>query len=235
MSVEGGGLTIAMGMFEENNPHLALYPSFRRNILCLGGGSINVVSLKGGDGLKDNSSLWILSSSDCSLSGLALERISPFFIPSVSNVSKEKVGSNYLFSIKGNLLLPCNLSFSLFISSEAITQQASNIIYFNETLFSGSTPLSTVDFHPSDELSIILLFPRFAESAGTTESSPFVIQNKSEEEDGDEGNLSQSGNPSSDPDSLPLFGYIIIILLALFSLSPKIPFPFVSFDRKEQE
>jgi hypothetical protein len=228
VSITGGGISIVQGQFEENNPHLPLSLLFRRNIQCSAAGKIDVLSLKRGDGVQNNTSFWILASSDCSFSGIAFERVFPFFIPSIDKVGKDQVESNYLFSITGNLLLPCNLSFSVFGSSGSIAPPIPTVIYTNDSLFSGSIPISTIDSHPSDEISVVLLFPRFAESTGSTESSAFVIQNKSDEEDKDE-HSTESNNPSSDPDSLPLFGYVIIVFLAVLFLVALSAFLFMMY------
>jgi hypothetical protein len=88
MSMEGGKVKIIMGEFEHNNPFIKKYPSFRRNMICEGRGQIEIESLKGGDGVFPNLSLWILpssSSSDCLfIDGITRERKSLFFIPSLN-------------------------------------------------------------------------------------------------------------------------------------------------------
>jgi hypothetical protein len=219
LSLSGGAVSIVDGKFENNNPFSPLYPSMRRNILCSSQTELNIASLKGGDGVKDNSSLWILPSSDCSLSGLPSERLSPFFIPSISEVRKEEVDDNYILTIEGSLFLPCNLSFSVLIDSESLTQNASNLIYTNESSFSCSVPLNTFNSHTSARIEVVLFFPRLAESVGTIQSPPFVVQNKSDENDDDGGNLSQSA-PSSDPSNsvAPLWvavGLLIALVIVL--------------------
>eukprot|EP00770_Monocercomonoides_exilis_P012221 MONOS_12163.1-p1 / transcript=MONOS_12163.1 / gene=MONOS_12163 / organism=Monocercomonoides_exilis_PA203 / gene_product=unspecified product / transcript_product=unspecified product / location=Mono_scaffold00655:1427-6922(-) / protein_length=1832 / sequence_SO=supercontig / SO=protein_coding / is_pseudo=false len=80
MTARGGSVTIEKGEFFGNNPFIAKYPSLCRNIICSDSASLTISSLKGGDGVMPNSSLWILDDG-CSLEGIAGERESPFFIP----------------------------------------------------------------------------------------------------------------------------------------------------------
>ncbi|KAH7821572.1 uncharacterized protein MONOS_7830 [Monocercomonoides exilis] len=58
--VSGGSVKIENSKFEDNDSSIEGYPSARRNVICTGNGELNVVCVKGGDGLKDYSSLWIL-------------------------------------------------------------------------------------------------------------------------------------------------------------------------------
>ncbi|KAH7821337.1 uncharacterized protein MONOS_8731 [Monocercomonoides exilis] len=111
--VSGGNVKIEKGEFENNNPSIEGYPSARRNVICEGDGELDVVSVKGGDGLKDNSSLWILDEG-CELGGIATERGSSFFIPileEVKNVSQPNGDAELM--IAGKLFLPCDLSVKM--------------------------------------------------------------------------------------------------------------------------
>ncbi|KAH7827674.1 uncharacterized protein MONOS_10694 [Monocercomonoides exilis] len=111
--VSGGSLAIENGKFENNNPSIEGYPSVRRNAICTGNGELNVVSLKGGDGMEKNTSLWILDEG-CKLGGIAAERASPFFIPVLEDVKNATQPSGELeLIIHGKLLLPCNLSVKI--------------------------------------------------------------------------------------------------------------------------
>ncbi|KAH7822157.1 uncharacterized protein MONOS_17703 [Monocercomonoides exilis] len=105
-------MTIEKGEFTENNPLVSGYPSMRRNVACSGSGTVNVVSLKGGDGVKDNSSLWMLNEG-CSFEGIVSERASSFFIPVLESVEIEEAGNEMRLAFAGLLLLPCNLSFKV--------------------------------------------------------------------------------------------------------------------------
>ncbi|KAH7826397.1 uncharacterized protein MONOS_12916 [Monocercomonoides exilis] len=109
ISVCGGSVEIEAGNFTNNNPLISNYPSLRRNIICSDLGSLNVMSLKGGDGLKDSTSLWTLNEG-CELSGMMEERASPLFIPVVEEARNE-TGSEgrTIITLSGRLLLPCDV------------------------------------------------------------------------------------------------------------------------------
>ncbi|KAH7816982.1 uncharacterized protein MONOS_18178 [Monocercomonoides exilis] len=112
ISIDRGNVDITMGMFVNNTPSLPQYPSARRNVVCTGTAVVDVVSLKGGDGWKDNSSLWILNEG-CTLKGLASDRPSALFVPELREVQMEVEGTQAKLRFVGELLLPCNLSCQL--------------------------------------------------------------------------------------------------------------------------
>ncbi|KAH7817692.1 uncharacterized protein MONOS_15876 [Monocercomonoides exilis] len=91
ITVSGGSVSIEKGEFLNNNPSIEGYPSLRRNIICSDSGTLNVMSLKGGDGWKDNTSLWMLNDG-CSFEGIASERDSSFFIPVLESVEAREKG-----------------------------------------------------------------------------------------------------------------------------------------------
>ncbi|KAH7830760.1 uncharacterized protein MONOS_11713fu16744 [Monocercomonoides exilis] len=112
LSIWGGSAEINAGNFTNNNPNIKKYPSARRNIICSDSGMLNVMGLKGGDGLKDSTSLWMLNDG-CSFEGIASERDSPFFIPVLESVEAKEETDRMKLIFKGLLLVPCNLSFSV--------------------------------------------------------------------------------------------------------------------------
>ncbi|KAH7824382.1 uncharacterized protein MONOS_4812 [Monocercomonoides exilis] len=112
ITMSGGNVIIEAGNFSNNNPSIEGYPSLRRNIICSDSGILNVMSLKGGDGLKDNTSLWMLNEG-CSFEGIISERDSSFFIPVLESVEAKEETNRLKLIFKGMLLLPCNLSFSV--------------------------------------------------------------------------------------------------------------------------
>eukprot|EP00770_Monocercomonoides_exilis_P013232 MONOS_13179.1-p1 / transcript=MONOS_13179.1 / gene=MONOS_13179 / organism=Monocercomonoides_exilis_PA203 / gene_product=unspecified product / transcript_product=unspecified product / location=Mono_scaffold00786:24395-29480(+) / protein_length=1657 / sequence_SO=supercontig / SO=protein_coding / is_pseudo=false len=73
ITICGGEITVNDGRFENNNPSIEGYPSARRNIMCGDAGTLNVLSLKGGDGVLPNTSMWILNEG-CTVGGMAEER-----------------------------------------------------------------------------------------------------------------------------------------------------------------
>jgi hypothetical protein len=95
LSIDGGDVIIEKGEFEENDPSIERYLSFRRNIIC-SSGRLDVKSLKGGDGIQNGSSLFILSSSECSLKGITKERNLFFFISTLDNITNATEGSLYI-------------------------------------------------------------------------------------------------------------------------------------------
>jgi hypothetical protein len=220
VSFNSGTISIIKGEFENNNPLSPLYPSMRRNILCSSETQLHIVSLKGGDGVKDNSSLWILPSSGCVVSGIGEERASTFFIPTLINVTKEKMGSTYHLTFNGTLFLPCSLSFSILIGDTQRTSPISISSYFNETLMYGSVELSIIDSSSSELISVVVIFPSFHSADSVNETTPFIIQNRSDQpdDDDDKDKLSQSTTPS-DPSSPIPWIIIVIVLAALFIIA----------------
>ncbi|KAH7829377.1 uncharacterized protein MONOS_4631 [Monocercomonoides exilis] len=188
LSLSGGCVEISEGKFEGNNPSIQNYPSARRNILCEGSSELSVVSLKGGDGVKDNSSLWILDGG-CSLEGIAGERASPFFIPKVESVSAEKSGEKVNVVFRGSLLLPCNLSFET-VAAEGDEEVVEKHLFDSSGFISeeevhGSVPVETIEGVTSEaEVRVCVLFGS-ADSPSATEA--FILKNKSiSESKGDE-------------------------------------------------
>ncbi|KAH7828179.1 uncharacterized protein MONOS_5558 [Monocercomonoides exilis] len=112
ITISGGEITVDDGRFESNNPSIERYPSLRRNIICSDSGTLNVVSLKGGDGVLPNTSLWMFNDG-CSFEGIVSERDSSFFIPVLESVEAKEEADRMKLIFKGMLLIPCNLSFSV--------------------------------------------------------------------------------------------------------------------------
>eukprot|EP00770_Monocercomonoides_exilis_P011694 MONOS_11638.1-p1 / transcript=MONOS_11638.1 / gene=MONOS_11638 / organism=Monocercomonoides_exilis_PA203 / gene_product=unspecified product / transcript_product=unspecified product / location=Mono_scaffold00596:406-11438(+) / protein_length=3579 / sequence_SO=supercontig / SO=protein_coding / is_pseudo=false len=112
ITMSGGALTVNDGRFENNKPSIEGYPSLRRNIICSDSGTLNAKSLKGGDGLERNTSLWMLNEG-CNFEGIASERDSSFFIPVLESVEAKEETDRMKLIFKGMLLIPCNLSFSV--------------------------------------------------------------------------------------------------------------------------
>ncbi|KAH7825022.1 uncharacterized protein MONOS_6219 [Monocercomonoides exilis] len=112
ITMSRGNIVIEKGEFLNNNPSIEGYPSLRRNIICSDSGTLNVMSLKGGDGLERNASLWMLNDG-CSFERIASERDSSFFIPVLESVEAKEETDRMKLTFKGMLLVPCNLSFSV--------------------------------------------------------------------------------------------------------------------------
>jgi hypothetical protein len=116
--VDGSTLAVKQGQFEGNSAGNDTFPSVRRNILCDGGGALNLDSLMGGDGLLPNTSMWILNR-NCTLTGLPTAYLSEFMIPVLLNVSERKPNGKEAkgqaeLEFTGAVLVPCaDLSFEV--------------------------------------------------------------------------------------------------------------------------
>ncbi|KAH7820901.1 uncharacterized protein MONOS_17812 [Monocercomonoides exilis] len=182
LSISGGKADIEKGEFANNNPQIEKYPSSRRNVFCSDSGALVVSSLKGGDGTKENSSLWMLSEG-CNVSGIVADRLSSFFIPSLDSVTFVKAGNEAVLTFVGRLLLPCNISVSLTFA-RGVEQEVekyqidSDDGYVGEEEVRASIPLSRFE-NASDEteISVEILFGN-SDSPSSTKS--FILKNKTE-------------------------------------------------------
>ncbi|KAH7822274.1 uncharacterized protein MONOS_14874 [Monocercomonoides exilis] len=180
--VSGGSVRIEKGEFENNNPSIEGYPSARRNVICEGNGELNVVSVKGGDGLKDNSSLWILDEG-CELGGIATERGSSFFIPileEVKNISQPN--GDVELMIVGKLLLPCDLSVKMSMKNgeeEEIVRKGieeEGFVSENEI----HTFISCSELEKVREESEVSVWIVFGKGDSTSSTDLVVVKNRSE-------------------------------------------------------
>ncbi|KAH7819023.1 uncharacterized protein MONOS_16109 [Monocercomonoides exilis] len=188
ITMKGGNVIIEKGEFIDNNPSIEVYPSLRRNIICSDSGTLNVMCLKGGDGLKDNTSLWILNEG-CSFEGIVSERDSSFFIPELEIVEMEEMGAELLLRFKGKLLLPCNISFKIVkqVGDEDVVEryEFNEEVHVSENEVDGKVPIETINNAGEEtEVSVSLLFGK-KESPSSIDS--FVLKNRSEtKEKGDD-------------------------------------------------
>ncbi|KAH7818624.1 putative Protein tyrosine and serine/threonine kinase [Monocercomonoides exilis] len=214
MTICGGSITIEKGEFADNGASIAQYKSARRNIACSGDGTLNIVSLKGGDGVKDNTSLWILDEG-CALSGIAGERESPFFLPKLDSVAVEEEAGGEKektkLTFKGTLLLPCNLSFRIVVArndSELVeTFQFHQEGYITESTATGLISSSTIS--KASEESSVECFVLFGKPDKPCSTNRIVLKNISEFESKGNGNLVEGGKEGK------LIWPIIIVVMAL--------------------
>ncbi|KAH7822688.1 uncharacterized protein MONOS_7347 [Monocercomonoides exilis] len=181
ISLSGGSVIIEAGNFSNNNPTIEGYPSLRRNIICSDSGTLNVVSLKGGDGLNDNSSLWMLNEG-CSFEGIVSERDSSFFIPVLESVEAKEEGDRMKLTFKGMLLVPCNMSFSVvkcFGEEKEIEHyDFDSNGFLSEREVEGSVEKDLISSCGNEvEVSVHILFGN-AENPSSTQS--FILKNASE-------------------------------------------------------
>ncbi|KAH7816550.1 uncharacterized protein MONOS_4902 [Monocercomonoides exilis] len=214
LSLSAGNVTIEKGEFMNNNPFIEKYPSLRRNIICSDSASLTILSLKGGDGLKDNSSLWILNEG-CDLRGIAGERSSPFFIPKLEEVSANENGSNIFIKFKGSLFIPCDLSFRLIFKTGDVelveTYHFEEDSFVSETEVIGRIPSENIsNVADETEVSVMILFGGSNKPSST---NSFVLKNKSETEPKEDERISKE----KDKIEWSLFAFIgCIIVLVIF-------------------
>ncbi|KAH7829325.1 uncharacterized protein MONOS_16435 [Monocercomonoides exilis] len=214
--VSGGNVNIEKGEFLNNNPSIEGYPLLRRNIICSDSGTLNVMSLKGGDGVLPNSSLWMLNEG-CKFEGIASERDSSFFIPVLESVEAKEEANRMKLTFKGMLLVPCNLSFSVVKSKgeEKKIEQHDFVSngFLSERKVEGSIAKDLISSCGNDvEVSVFILFGN-AESPSSTQ--PFILKNKSETEPkGDE--IISKGEEKMEWSLFAFIGCIVIVAILLF-------------------
>ncbi|KAH7830360.1 uncharacterized protein MONOS_3173 [Monocercomonoides exilis] len=214
ITLSGGTITIYDGRFENNNPSIEGYPSLRRNIICSDAGTLNVVSLKGGDGVLPNSSLWILNDG-CSFEGIVSERASPFFIPILESVEAKERTDRMKLTFKGMLLVPCNLSFSI-VKRKGEEKEIENYDFdsngfLSEREVEGSVTKDLISSCGDEiEVSVHVLFGN-AESPSLTQS--FILKNASITPPKGDEKLVESGK-----EKMSSWALIVIVIFAVLFL-----------------
>ncbi|KAH7825720.1 uncharacterized protein MONOS_9132 [Monocercomonoides exilis] len=213
LGVRGGVVRIEEGKFFDNNPRIEGYPSVRRNIVCEGNGSLSLTSLKGGDGWKDNSSLWILDDG-CQLSGLSDNRSSELFIPSLESVETEQKGEFTTLHFKGLLLLPCNLSFSVIVAvgeEEAVEPHSFEREGFisEEAVVADISSAIIEQSSDESEVSVAIQFGRI-DSLSSTDR--IILKNKSESGSKGDERIVEGGNEGKS------YWLLIVIIMAVVLL-----------------
>ncbi|KAH7821076.1 uncharacterized protein MONOS_12905 [Monocercomonoides exilis] len=213
LSVSSSNVTVEKGEFLHNNPFIDKYPSLRRNIICSDSGALNVVSLKGGDGVKDNSSLWILNEG-CNFEGIISERASPFFIPVLESVETKEEGEEVEIVFKGKELLPCDLSFMVVRQMGEEKQIEKHEFdesgYVSETEVEGRQPKEMITEAGEEvEVSVCILF---GEGNNPSSTDSFILKNKSESKTNGEGKLTEGGKEGKS------YWLLIVIIMAFVLL-----------------
>ncbi|KAH7830918.1 uncharacterized protein MONOS_8507 [Monocercomonoides exilis] len=220
LSVRGGSTTIEKGEFANNNPSIEGYPSARRNIVCGDAGSLDVLSLKGGDGVLPNTSMWILNEG-CTVGGMAEERDSVFFIPRLDGVEAEDDGGETTLKFHGSLLLPCNLWFQMATTVGSASSMAAHQFeadgFAGEGEAVGVLPSGAIRSAPEEaEVSVCILFGRI-DSPSSTES--FVLKNRSESEIKGDGRIVEGGKEGKSSSSTVIIIVLVVILLIVLIAS----------------
>eukprot|EP00770_Monocercomonoides_exilis_P011139 MONOS_11087.1-p1 / transcript=MONOS_11087.1 / gene=MONOS_11087 / organism=Monocercomonoides_exilis_PA203 / gene_product=unspecified product / transcript_product=unspecified product / location=Mono_scaffold00536:39306-42398(-) / protein_length=1031 / sequence_SO=supercontig / SO=protein_coding / is_pseudo=false len=195
ITMSGGNVIIEKGEFLNSNTSIEGYSSLRRNIICSDSGTLNVMSLKGGDGVFPNSSLWMLNDK-CSFEGIVSERDSSFFIPVLESVEAKEETDRMKLTFKGMLLVPCNLSFAVVKrkgeEKEIEKHDFDSNGFLSEREVEGSVGKDLISSCENEiEVSVHILFGN-TESSSSTQS--FILKNASKAKvDGDE-KLVEGGN-----------------------------------------
>ncbi|KAH7818030.1 uncharacterized protein MONOS_12307 [Monocercomonoides exilis] len=216
ITMSGGALTVNYGRFENNNPSIEGYPSLRRNIICSDSGTLNVKSLKGGDGLKDNSSLWMLNEG-CSFEGIASERDSSFFIPVLESVEAKEETDRMKLTFKGMLLVPCNLLFSVVKrkgeEKEIEKYDFDSSGFLSEREVEGTVAKDLISSCGNDvEVSVHILF---GNSNAPSSTDPFVLKNRSESKTSGDERIVEGGKEGKSYWIIIVVVLIVILLVVL--------------------
>ncbi|KAH7825348.1 uncharacterized protein MONOS_565 [Monocercomonoides exilis] len=216
ITMSGGALTVNDGKFENNNPFIEGYPSLRRNIICSDSGTLNVLSLKGGDGLERNTSLWMLNDG-CSFEGIASERDSSFFIPKLESVEGKEETGRMKLTFKGMILIPCNLSFSVVKRNGEEKEIETHDFDANGFLSEREAEVSVgKDFISSCgdeiEVSVYILFGN-AESPSST--NPFILKNASETKGNGNERIVEGGKEQKSWAFIIAIIFVILFLIVL--------------------
>ncbi|KAH7817974.1 uncharacterized protein MONOS_12719 [Monocercomonoides exilis] len=212
ITMSGGNVIIEMGLFENNNPSIEKYPSLRRNIICSVSGILDAMSLKGGDGLERNTSLWMLNEG-CSFEGIVSERDSSFFIPVPESVEAKEETDRMKLIFKGMLLVPCNLSFSV-VKRKGEEKQIEHYDFdsngfLSEREVEGSVAKDLISGCGDEiEVSVHILFGN-EESPSSTQ--PFILKNTSEAKTNGDERVVEGGNKS-----VPYWIIIVVVFAVLF-------------------
>ncbi|KAH7830240.1 uncharacterized protein MONOS_10748 [Monocercomonoides exilis] len=216
MSVSGGSVTIAKGEFVDNNPSIENYPSARRNIICSDSGALNVMSLKGGDGVKDNSSLWILNEG-CNFEGIVSERDSSLFIPVLEGVETKEVGEEVEIVFKGKLLLPCSLSVMVVkeIGEEKQIEkhECDESGYVSETEVEGRLAKESINEAENEaEVRVCILFGDAGKQSST---DSFIVKNRSEPKANRDDRIVEGGKEGKSYWLLIVIILVVVLLIVL--------------------
>eukprot|EP00770_Monocercomonoides_exilis_P014649 MONOS_14595.1-p1 / transcript=MONOS_14595.1 / gene=MONOS_14595 / organism=Monocercomonoides_exilis_PA203 / gene_product=unspecified product / transcript_product=unspecified product / location=Mono_scaffold01031:5732-14599(-) / protein_length=2873 / sequence_SO=supercontig / SO=protein_coding / is_pseudo=false len=215
--VSGGSVKIENGKFENNNPSIEGYPSARRNVICTGNGELNIVSVKGGDGIEKNTSLWILDEG-CELGGIASERGSSFFIPileEVKNISQPN--GDVELMIHGKLLLPCDLSVKMSMKNgdeeEIVRKGIEEEGFVSENEIHSVISCSELEkVREETEVSVLIVFGK-GDSPSSTER--FIVKNGSESVGKGDERIVEGGKEGKSSWAVFCLIFVVLFLIVL--------------------
>ncbi|KAH7822473.1 uncharacterized protein MONOS_16320 [Monocercomonoides exilis] len=215
--VSGGSVRIEKGEFENNNPSIEGYPSARRNVICEGDGELDVVSVKGGDGMLPNTSLWILDEG-CELGGIATERGSSFFIPvleEVKNISQPN--GNVELMIVGKLLLPCDLSVKMSMGNgdeeEIVRKEIEEEGFVSENEI--HTFISCSEWEKEREETEVSVWIVFGKGDSPSSTEPYILKNRSESAGKGDERIVEGGKEGKSSWAVFCLIFIVLFLIVL--------------------
>ncbi|KAH7819900.1 uncharacterized protein MONOS_17906 [Monocercomonoides exilis] len=214
LSISSGNVAIEKGEFLNNNPFIENYPSLRRNIICSDSGSLSISSLKGGDGVFPDISMWILNDG-CSFEGIVSERASSFFIPVLEGASASENGGGTEIQFKGALLLPCDLSFRLILSAGDTdlieTYHFAEDGFVSEAEAVGMVPSRNLSSIPDDtEVSVMIVYGKRLSA-----TDAFVLKNRSEPKANGDERIAEGGKEGKSYWLLIVVVLVVILLIVL--------------------
>ncbi|KAH7831780.1 uncharacterized protein MONOS_1932 [Monocercomonoides exilis] len=194
ISLSNSTVTIEMGMLQSNNPFVSGYPSLRRNILCSDGSTLNVKSVKGGDGMN-NSSFWILGK-HCTFRGIITEVSSPFFVPKITSAQTTKREDKMEIEFVGQLLLPCNLEiqFTFKRGEYFMLKECEKVNFVDENEISCEMDRSSYEWEDKEtEVFVRILFGE--EARKSTEN--FILKNGSKSQPKEDESINKTDEGDS--------------------------------------
>ncbi|KAH7826795.1 uncharacterized protein MONOS_6952p1 [Monocercomonoides exilis] len=216
LSASGGSVRIVKGEFVGNDPSIARFPSIRRNILCEHNGKLEIDSLKGGDGLLPNTSLWILNEG-CELTGMPTERLSEFFIPSLDAVEVKENNDAAELTFKGRLLIPCNLSFQIVSKIDDVgsieTFPFAEDNFDSENEAKGKISISLISSAAREEEVLVCIL--FGKKDAPSSTDSFILKNKSESQTSGDERISEGEKEGKSSWALIVIIMAIVLLIVL--------------------
>eukprot|EP00770_Monocercomonoides_exilis_P013758 MONOS_13705.1-p1 / transcript=MONOS_13705.1 / gene=MONOS_13705 / organism=Monocercomonoides_exilis_PA203 / gene_product=unspecified product / transcript_product=unspecified product / location=Mono_scaffold00868:7162-9129(+) / protein_length=598 / sequence_SO=supercontig / SO=protein_coding / is_pseudo=false len=174
---------------------------------------MNVESLKGGDGWKDNSSKWIMNEG-CKLEGIVSERDSSFFIPILESVEAKEETNRLKLIFKGMLFIPFNLSFRVVKrkgeEKEIEKHDFEGNGFLSEREVEGCVEKKLMSICGEEtEVSVCILFGDLKNPSST---DSFILKNRSEPKANGDERIAEGGKEGKS--SLLLI--IIVLVVVLF-------------------
>lgn len=172
ININGGSVvTLDGSKFEGNNPKFTNFGSVRRNVLC------EKSTLNGENLIEEKTdALWI-SGKECTYNDAYKPFSSILFIPTIEDIyyNRDDENRQLIITLKGNLLLPCNVSYilkNIVIDGAEVTQEDFKPQTENEATI--IIPYDRFDVESLDFFEITIVYPDG--KGGTSEKSVKVYK-----------------------------------------------------------